>query len=109
MKYFIFIAALFLTTSLFAQRNFIEAADRDFEDMKYAVAVDKYKKAYSKTKDRDEKNRIRFQMAECYRMMNNAKRAEVYYKSLYRHGVLQKESHRIALLWGNDEDQYEVR
>jgi len=96
-KYFIFIVALFLATSVFGQRNFLEAADKDFEDMKYSVAVDKYKKAYSKTKDRDEKNRIRFQMAECYRMMNNAKRAEVYYKSLYRTGYYKKNT--IVLLY----------
>ena len=89
-RYVILLAALFITTAVLAQRNFIESADRDFEDMKYAIAVDKYKKAYSKTKDRDEKNRIRFQMAECYRMMNNAKRAEVYYKSLYRTGYYKK-------------------
>lgn len=89
-KYFIFLIALFLTTSVLGQKNFVDAADRDFEDLKYSVAVEKYKKAYSKTKDRDEKNRIRFQMGECYRMMNNAKRAEVYYKSLYRTGYYKK-------------------
>ncbi len=96
-KYFVFLLALFIASSVFAQRNYVEAADQDFEDMKYSIAVEKYKKAYSKTKDRDEKNRIRFQMAECYRMMNNAKRAEVYYKSLYRTGYYKKNP--IVLLY----------
>ncbi len=90
-KYLLLLITIFLSLSVFAQRNFVEAADKDFEDQKYSIAVDKYKKAYSKTKDRDEKNRIRFQMGECYRMMNNAKRAEVYYKSLYRTGYYKKE------------------
>ncbi|MBN2174766.1 MAG: OmpA family protein [Bacteroidales bacterium] len=86
-----FIVAITFSTSIFAQRNFTEAADRDFEDQKYSVAVDKYKKAYSKVRDRDEKNRIRFQMAECYRLMNNPKRAVVYYKSLYKNDYYKQE------------------
>ncbi len=91
-KKFVFILfSILLSSVIYAQRNFTESADRDFEDQKYAVAIDKYKKAYSKTKDRDEKNRIRFQMAECYRLMNNTKRAEVYYKSLYRTDYYKKE------------------
>jgi peptidoglycan-associated lipoprotein len=94
---FLLVLVLLISTAAFGQRNFLEAADQDFEDMKYSVAVDKYKKAYSKTKDRDEKNRIRFQMAECYRMMNNAKRAEVYYRSLYRTGYYKKNP--IVLLY----------
>jgi len=89
--------ALLLSVSIFAQRRGAsEIADMDFEDHKYASAVDKYKKAYSKVKDRDEKNRIRFQMAECYRLMNNTKRAEPTYKSLVRNGYYKKEP--IALL-----------
>ncbi|MCB0805842.1 MAG: OmpA family protein [Bacteroidales bacterium] len=88
-----FLIFTFVLTSVvvLAQRNFTEAADRDFEDQKYSIAIDKYKKAYSKVKDRDEKNRIRFMMAECYRLMNNTKRAEVYYKSLYRTDYYKKE------------------
>ena len=79
MKLNQFLIVLFvgiLAIPAFSQRNFAEMADRDFADQKYSIAIDKYKKAYSKTKDRDEKNRIRFQMAESYRMMNNSKRDE---------------------------------
>nr|MBC8489029.1 hypothetical protein [Bacteroidota bacterium] len=75
-KNFLLVFVLLFSVSIFAQRNFALMADMDFEDQKYATAVDKYKKAYSKVKDRGEKNRIRFQMAECYRYMNNTKRAE---------------------------------
>ena len=83
-KNFLLVFVLLFSVSIFAQRNFTLMADMDFEDQKYATAVDKYKKAYSKVKDRGEKNRIRFQMAECYRYMNNTKRAEATYKSLIR-------------------------
>lgn len=76
--------AFLFSFGLMAQRNNTAVADDLFEKEQYSVAVDKYKKAYSKTKDRSEKNRIRFQMAECYRKMNVTKRAEATYKSLVR-------------------------
>ena len=75
---------ILLSVNVFAQRNVTERADRDFEDQKYSVAVEEYKKAYSKVKDRGQKNEIRFKMAECYRLMNNTKRAEATYKGLVR-------------------------
>lgn len=93
----LFTFILLLNVSLLAQRNSTEAADTDFEDFKYSEAVDKYKKAYSKVKNRDEKNRIRFQMAECYRLMNETKRAEPTYKSLVRNDYYKKEP--IVLLY----------
>ena len=47
------------------------------------LALKRYQKAYSKVKkNKDERDRISFQIAECYRMMNNTKRAEVAYKRL---------------------------
>ncbi|MCF8379043.1 MAG: OmpA family protein [Bacteroidales bacterium] len=91
IKYLLISLLFFPAITTLAQRDFISAADRDFEDQKYAIAIDKYKKAYSKTNDRDEKNRIRFQMAESYRLMNNTKRAEIYYKGLYRTKYYKKE------------------
>ena len=90
-KYLLILAMFLVSTVSLAQRDYTAVADRDFEDQKYAIAIDNYKKAYSKVKDRDEKDRIRFQMAECYRLMNNTKRAEVYYKGLYRTNYYKKE------------------
>ena len=85
MKKILFLGfTLLFSISILAQKDRTAAADRDFEDQKYSTAIDKYKKAYSKVKNRDEKNRIRFQMAECYRFMNNSKRAEATYKGLIR-------------------------
>ncbi|NQV02818.1 MAG: hypothetical protein HQ542_09240 [Bacteroidia bacterium] len=66
-----------------AQNKHTKAADNAFTDQQYYLAIEKYKKAYSKVKkNRDERERISFQMAECYRLMNNTKRAEVSYKRL---------------------------
>ncbi len=66
-----------------AQNKHTKAADDAFADQQYSLAVEKYQKAYSKVKkNRDERDRISFQMAECYRLMNNTKRAEISYKRL---------------------------
>jgi len=74
-----------------AQSKYAKAADDAFADQQYSLAVERYQKAYSKVKkNRDEKDRISFQMAECYRLMNNTKRAEIAYKRLTADRYRQK-------------------
>ncbi len=80
-----FLAAFSLSLAVNAQSRKAAAADEDFNNMRYSVAIPKYKKAYSKTKgNKTEKNRISFQLAECYRLTNVTKRAEAFYKRLIR-------------------------
>lgn len=67
-----------------------QAADEDFNNMKYSLAIPKYKKAYARSKrNKTERNRIIFQMGECYRLTNQFKRAEVLYRRLVRAGYDQ--------------------
>jgi len=83
----LFISALFLIFSPVttqAQSRRMAAADEAFNSFQYNIAVSRYKKVYSRTKSRPEKDRISFQMAECYRMMNNTKRAEVTYRRIIK-------------------------
>ena len=85
---FILLSALFifLSTDLYAQRrNYAKNADLAFGRKQYTEAVDRYKKAYRKTRrNKDERNRITFQMAECYRLIGLTKRAEPYYKRVMK-------------------------
>ncbi len=85
---FIILSALFLflSTDLYAQRrNYAKNADLAFGRKQYTEAVDRYKKAYRKTRrNKDERNRITFQMAECYRLIGLTKRAEPYYKRVIK-------------------------
>ena len=68
------------------RRNPAKSADEAFARQQYTVAIEKYKKAYKKVKkNKEEKNRISFQMAECYRMVGNYKRAEMAYKRLVKY------------------------
>jgi peptidoglycan-associated lipoprotein len=54
-------------------------ADEYFEAKEYTVALEAYTKAYSKEKSRDQKQRISYNMAECYRFTGQCKRAGSYY------------------------------
>jgi peptidoglycan-associated lipoprotein len=65
------------------KRNYTQEADQAFEDKMFNLAIEKYQKAYSKVKrNKVEKNRILYQIAECYRVTNNWKKAEQQYKRL---------------------------
>lgn len=78
-----------------AQKNFIRDADKAFESQQYYNAADLYKKGISKIKNKEEKARITFQIAECYRKMNDWKQAE----SWYAKSIKQKTNNDMAYLW----------
>jgi peptidoglycan-associated lipoprotein len=75
-----------------AQKKQVKAADEAFSEFKYATAIEHYRKAYSKVKnDKEEKNRINYQLAECYRLTNNIRRSEIQYKRLAKINYQEKE------------------
>jgi len=76
---FLFCLAFF---PVIAQNRSLKAADDAFNNMQYNVALSKYKKALSKAKAKPDKEKISFQMAECYRITNNTRKAEAAYKRL---------------------------
>ena len=83
------IIVLLIPTIIFAQnrRNPAKSADEAFSKQQYSLAIDKYKKAYTKVKkDKEEKNRITSQLAVCYWYTGNYKRAEATYKRLVNAG-----------------------
>jgi peptidoglycan-associated lipoprotein len=69
---------LFSATAV-AQKNFSKDADKAFESKEYFNAIELYKKAYTKAKKKDEKARIVFMTAECYRNIGDMKQAEAWY------------------------------
>lgn len=58
-------------------------ADEAFEVYEFFAAIDLYKEAYSKvdSKNKKEKAYITFQMAQCYRFINETSKAELKYKA----------------------------
>lgn len=80
------------------QRSFIRSADDAFADERYTIAIEKYQKAYTKVKKNPaERDRITFQLAECYRKTGEIKRAEIQYKRLIKNGYDTKQP--IILLY----------
>jgi len=74
------------------KRSFIRSADDAFADERYSVAIEKYQKAYTKVKKNPvERDRISFQLAECYRKVGEIKRADIQYKRLIKNGYDNKE------------------
>ena len=86
LKGLIFLLLVAVGSSVFAQkRSLTELADEAFEAKQYVTAIDLYKKAYTKVKaNRQEKNRIMFRQAECYRLMDDKKQAIKTYQRLVK-------------------------
>ncbi|MBT5425390.1 MAG: OmpA family protein [Bacteroidetes bacterium] len=74
------------TNPLHAQRrDLVAMADKTFEIGEYYNAIDKYKKAYKKEKDRLRKTEISYKLGHCYRLTKQVTRAKAqYYRVLKR-------------------------
>jgi len=92
--------ALFLAgeTVMAQRRELLAQADKTFSVGEYFNAIEKYKKAYSREKDRTKKADIKFRIGNCYRLINDTKKAEPYFSQLVR----QKYSNPQALLFYAD-------
>ena len=65
------------------RRSPAKNADAAFERGQYYQAIDRYKKAYKKTKKKkfeDERMRITYQLGECYRLTDNVRQSAIQYK-----------------------------
>lgn len=91
-KYFLLILlGIFLSLDLLGQRNPARLADQAFERKQYSIAADRYRKAYNKVRrDQDERNRISYRMAECYRLTGNYRRAEATYRRVLRSDLVER-------------------
>lgn len=78
---FLVVAVLSSVNIANAQKNFAQEADAAYTYQQYYEAIGMYKKALTKVKkNKAEKARITYQIAECYRMNNDIKQSEVWYK-----------------------------
>ncbi|NLN74364.1 MAG: OmpA family protein [Bacteroidales bacterium] len=84
--------SLIISNNAFAQkRNYSQEADNAFNKYQYNLAVDLYKKAYTKVKkNRIERNRIMYRIAESYRLSGSLENAFKQYQRLER-GNYQKD------------------
>ncbi|MCD4769053.1 MAG: tetratricopeptide repeat protein, partial [Bacteroidales bacterium] len=76
------IIILLLSVNVTAQKRKVQKAYDAWDAGEYYEAIDLFKDAYSKTKDRADKAELLFMVAECYRLTNNPKNAESWYKKI---------------------------
>ncbi len=83
MKRVIILFIIFsISTMAFGQKRKTQKAYDAWEAGEYFEAIDLFKDAYSKTRDRAEKVELTYMVAECYRMSNNPKNSETWYKKI---------------------------
>lgn len=70
----------------------MKAANEAFDKKEYFVALESYKSVYSTTKDKDEKKEACFKTAESFRMVNDTKNAEAWYKKAIKAGYKNPEA-----------------
>lgn len=89
---------LLFANQTFAQKDVTAKADAAFNTGQYFAAIDLYKFAYGKAKDKQLKAEIVFQVANCYRITNNFRQAEIWYRK-----AVKKEYNNpiVYLYYGN--------
>ena len=80
----IILSVFILPSSLLAQKRKVDRAYEFFQAGEYYEAIDYFKDAYSRTKDKDIKADMVFMVSECYRLINDPKNAEIWYKKAVR-------------------------
>jgi len=85
----LFIVCMILIPDLSAQKRKIERAYETYYAGEYYEATDQFKDAYSKTSKSDKNTRTElvFMIGECYRLINDPKNAETWYKLAVKSSV----------------------
>ncbi len=95
-RYIVFIILIIFAFSqeMTAQKRKSEKAYASFSAGEYYDAIDLFKDAYSKTKkaDRAARTELVFMIAECYRLTNNPKDSETWYKLAVRSSYSKPEA-----------------
>jgi peptidoglycan-associated lipoprotein len=74
-----FLVLVFISMNVMAQKNYAKDADKAFDNKQYYTAIELYKSAYSKEKNKEKKASMLFKTAECYRAIGDLKGQENYY------------------------------
>lgn len=98
MKLFRFIAGLTMAILLAGpvmgqKKDLVVQADKTFSVGEYFSAIEKYKKAYSREKDRQKRMTITMKIANCYRLVNDTRKAESYYSRVVKQKSPDPKSH----------------
>lgn len=81
-RYLSILLLLIISMSAFSQKRKTERAYGAWDAGEYYDAIDLFKDAFSKTRDRAEKIELSYMVAECYRMTNDPRNAESWYRKV---------------------------
>src|SRR5512145_3104191 len=84
MKRYVFaviVFLMFLPFTLQAQKHKVERAYSAYKAGSYTEALDLFKSAYSKSRDKQIKSDMVYMVSECYRLVNDPKNGELWYKN----------------------------
>ncbi len=99
MKLFRLIAGLMVTLLLAGpvmgqkKRDLIAQADKTYAIGEYFNAIEKYKKAFSREKDRTKRLAIKLKIGNCYRLINDTRKAESYYSLVVKQKLADPKAH----------------
>lgn len=79
-KYIIVVLVLFLSVPVFSQKDTYSKAEAAFQVGKFFEAIDLYKYAFGKVKDKKQKPEIIFKVGLCYKLTSNNKQAEIWFR-----------------------------
>jgi peptidoglycan-associated lipoprotein len=90
LKHIYFLIATIGVSTIFyscgAQKPSVAAAEKAFNNEKYFMAADLYKKAIPDVRKKEAKAEITFKIGECYRLINNNKQAGTWYEKAIKAG-----------------------
>ena len=83
-SYFLNLLLLAVTSSVLflsscSKKGSLSAAREAYDKKEYFIAGDNYRKVYSSSKKKDERIEASYKAADCYRLMNDNKNAELWY------------------------------
>jgi peptidoglycan-associated lipoprotein len=88
----ILLLTFILSPELLAQKRKADKAYEFFKAGEYYEAIDHFKNAYSKSKDKTVKAEMVFMVAECYRLINDPRNSETWYKKAIRSAYSKPEA-----------------
>jgi len=91
---FLLLIAAFTFQDSFAQKRKSERAYSSFKAGEYYDAIDLFKDSYSKARkaDRETRTELGYMIAECYRLTNDPRNAETWYRLAVRSSVSKPEA-----------------
>ncbi|MFN5386715.1 MAG: OmpA family protein [Bacteroidota bacterium] len=90
---------------VFAQKNYTKQANKLFNHGLYVQAIEAFKEASGKESKKPKKAELIFKTAECYRMLNDSRNAEAWYKK----AIAAKYPDPIAVLYMADAKKTQER